>query len=143
MPYGYRHIGGGWYEVYNKDTGRIMGKTKGKENLRKYLAALHANVKENKRLKETLKDITEENDNIYYIEIQRKEYIDFYDIDEILNRFDVQFDEVIAFMFVDDNDNIDTIVLPDDIIAHQKYYTTIVNNYPMIIIVFQPWTAIK
>jgi len=44
MPYSVRKEGGK-YAVYKKDTGKLVGRTKGtKEALRKYLAALHMNA---------------------------------------------------------------------------------------------------
>ena len=46
MPYTYKKVGDK-YAVYKKDTGKLVGKTKGtKEALKKYLAALHINAHE-------------------------------------------------------------------------------------------------
>lgn len=46
MPYKVKKVGDK-YAVYKKDTGKLVGKTKGtKEALRKYLAALHINANE-------------------------------------------------------------------------------------------------
>ena len=46
MPYKYKKVGE-QYAVYKKDTGKLVGKTKGtKEALRKYLAALHIHSNE-------------------------------------------------------------------------------------------------
>lgn len=47
MPYKYKKVGDK-YVVYKKDSGEKVGATAGnKEALRKYLAALHINAKEN------------------------------------------------------------------------------------------------
>lgn len=49
MPYSY-HKQGDKYVVTKKDTGKVVGRTKGtKEALNKYLAALHINANENKK----------------------------------------------------------------------------------------------
>ena len=46
MPYTYKKVGDK-YAVYKKDTGKLVGKTKGtKEALQKYLAALHIHANE-------------------------------------------------------------------------------------------------
>lgn len=48
MPYKYKKVGD-QYVVYKKDTGKRVGATGGtKEELKKYLAALHINAKESK-----------------------------------------------------------------------------------------------
>jgi hypothetical protein len=54
MPYSY-HKEGDKYVVTKKDTGKVVGRTKGtKEALKKYLAALHINANEGK-IKNTMK----------------------------------------------------------------------------------------
>ena len=51
MPYKYKKVGDK-YVVYKKDTGKRVGSTAGnKESLRKYLAALHINAKEESTMK--------------------------------------------------------------------------------------------
>lgn len=53
MPYSY-HKQGDKYVVTKKDTGKVVGHTKGtKEALNKYLAALHINANENKTMKKS------------------------------------------------------------------------------------------
>lgn len=43
MPYGIKHVGGKWI-VYNKDTGRAMGRHQSKKKATAQLAALHIHV---------------------------------------------------------------------------------------------------
>lgn len=51
MPYTYKKVGNE-YAVYKKDTGKLIGKTKGtKESLRRYLAALHMHTNESVKTK--------------------------------------------------------------------------------------------
>lgn len=43
MPYGIKRVGGRWV-VYNKDTGRAMGRHRSKDKANAQLAALHIHV---------------------------------------------------------------------------------------------------
>ena len=67
MPYTYKKQGDK-YAVYKKDTGKLVGKTKGtKAALRKYLAALHIHeINLSETMKRTIKlsDLLKENENI-------------------------------------------------------------------------------
>ncbi len=59
MPYKYKKIGDE-YVVYKKDSGERVGATGGtKEELRKYLAALHINAKENTIMESKQKTLRE------------------------------------------------------------------------------------
>lgn len=78
MPYKYKKVGDK-YVVYKKDTGKKVGATGGsKEELRKYLAALHINAKENTIMESKQKTLREyirkEIRNIIKEELADKDY---------------------------------------------------------------------
>lgn len=83
MPYTYKKVGDK-YAVYKKDTGKLVGKTKGnKEALRKYLAALHmhetskqTNMKSSNIKLSSLINLSESKDKVSMTTEQKKAFLE-------------------------------------------------------------------